>query len=188
MDRYKNFSDLAAHETAFEIICRDRSSDITIIAPHGGLIEPHTSEIACLIAADDFNLFCFNGLKTGSNRDLHITSHRFNHPRALALVEQASVVIAVHGCTHVEPLIYVGGLDTELVEQTCRQFSTRNINHENDIGRYAGINPENICNRGARRKGMQIEISRPLRDSSAAHKTIAAAVRSALVEISNGRG
>ena len=35
---------------------------ITIIAPHGGNIEPHTSEIAALIAADTHNLFCFNGL------------------------------------------------------------------------------------------------------------------------------
>lgn len=188
MDRYTNFRDLAASETAFETICRDRSSDVTVIAPHGGRIEPNTTEIALLIAADDYNLFCFNGLKQGCNRDLHITSHRFNQPEALALVRKSSVVVTVHGCMHVEPVIYVGGLDTDLIEKTCRQLSTRNINHENNAERYAGVNPENICNRGLRGKGMQIEVSRPLRNSPAAHQNIATAVRSALWEINNGRG
>ena len=190
-DRYKNFRDLADCETEFYVQYRDRQSEVSIIAPHGGNIEPNTTEIARLIAADDLNLFCFNGLKAGSNRDLHITSHRFDHPQALTLVRSASIVIAVHGCFVVERVIYIGGLDRELMEETGRQLDRLNLKNECGNKRFAGINPDNICNRGLRRKGMQIEISRPLRDSSAARQDIAAAVRLAcltLMEQENGRG
>ncbi|MCG6930844.1 MAG: poly-gamma-glutamate hydrolase family protein [Desulfofustis sp.] len=188
MDRYKNFSELAAHESAYHIRFVDRNCEVTVIAPHGGRIEPNTSEIAALIAADDCNLFCFNGLKAGSNRDLHITSHRFDHPRALALARKAATVVAVHGCMHTDPIVHLGGLDAELIERTRRRLHACNIVVEPAIRRYAGINPENLCNRGTRRKGMQIEVSRPLRDSPAAHIAIATAVRSALQKQNNGRG
>lgn len=188
MDRYRNFSDLAAHESAYDIHCVDRGSEVTVIAPHGGRIEPNTSEIAALIAADDCNLFCFNGLKAGSNRDLHITSHRFDHPRALALAQKAATVVTVHGCMHTDPVVHLGGLDTELIERTRRRLRACNIGVEPISGRYAGINPANLCNRGTRKRGMQIEVSRPLRDSAAAHITMATAIRAALQEKNNGRG
>ena len=53
-------------------------SRVLIIAPHGGRIEVGTSELAALIAADEHNLFSFEGLKPrGHNRELHITSRCF---------------------------------------------------------------------------------------------------------------
>jgi len=48
-----------------------------------------------LIAADVFSLYCFEGLVSG--RRLHITSARFDEPRALALVESSDIAIGVHG-------------------------------------------------------------------------------------------
>lgn len=188
MDRYRNFRDLAANETEFQVICHDRKAPVTVVAPHGGRIEPNTSEIAHLIAADDHNLFCFNGRKQGSNRDLHITSHRFDNPQALALVQTASIVLSIHGCSVTRPIIYVGGLDTSLINKTCRQLSMFKINTESNVDRFAGINPKNICNRGLWKKGMQIEISRPLRDSPAARQDISAAVRIALLKEVSERG
>lgn len=188
MEPYNNFNELAAHETEFEVICCDRGSDVSIIAPHGGRIEPNTTEIACLIAGDYYNLFCFNGLKKKNNRYLHITSHRFDHPQALALAQTSSTVITVHGCTIIDPVIYAGGLDTDLIYETCRQLSSVNLNSEYDAHRYAGVSPDNLCNRGTRRKGMQLEVSRVLRDSPAAHEKIASAVRLALMAKRNGRG
>jgi phage replication-related protein YjqB (UPF0714/DUF867 family) len=53
-------------------------SDVCIIAPHGGKIEKWTSEIATALAGDDYNLYLFEGLKRAKNRDLHITSSRFD--------------------------------------------------------------------------------------------------------------
>jgi phage replication-related protein YjqB (UPF0714/DUF867 family) len=34
-----------------------------------------------------------------------------------------------------------------------------------ETGRYAGVSPANICNRGRRRAGVQLEITRVLRDA-----------------------
>ena len=48
-DRYNCFADLANHEERnkdYKISARDIGSNITIIAPHGGKIEPGTSDIA----------------------------------------------------------------------------------------------------------------------------------------------
>ena len=116
-DRYRNFEELSSCESGFGVQVRDRASEVTILAPHGGRIEPNTSEVAALIAGDYYNLFCFNGLKENDNRDLHITSHRFDHPQALSLVSTSSYVVAVHGCTVNKPVVYLGGLDEQLINQ-----------------------------------------------------------------------
>jgi len=188
MDTYSRFSDLAARESEFDVTVIDRTSDVTILAPHGGRIEPNTTEIATLIAGDEYNLFCFNGRKNSGNHTLHLTSHRFDHPRALKLVQSSSYVVCIHGCSIAERLIYIGGLDRELVEQTCSQLSRIDINTISGDRRYGGVNPDNLCNRGYRKKGMQLELSRPLRDCPKDYATIASAVRTALAEIKNGRG
>jgi phage replication-related protein YjqB (UPF0714/DUF867 family) len=183
MDRYQNFKDLAAGETAFQIDCCDRGSDVTILAPHGGNIEPHTTEIGTLIAGSDYNLFCFNGHKEECNRDLHITSHLFDHEQALSLVSTASFVIAVHGCAIATPLVYLGGLDTRLIGLISHHMQLNRITTYSDSPRYAGTHSLNICNRGYRRQGVQLEFSRGIRDSREARDRSAAAVRSAISEI-----
>lgn len=89
-DRYGSFSALLEHEIEgvdYRIRMEDRSSRVAIIAPHGGLVEPATSQIALGIAADSFSFYCFEGL--GADRlhhELHITSEHFDEPTALSLV------------------------------------------------------------------------------------------------------
>jgi phage replication-related protein YjqB (UPF0714/DUF867 family) len=53
---------------------------VAVIAPHGGGIEPGTSELATAIAGDDFSLYLFEGLKSAGNGELHITSTNFDEP------------------------------------------------------------------------------------------------------------
>lgn len=180
MDRYQSFGELAQHESEFSIEVADRESPVTVIAPHGGNIEPHSTDIARSIAADDFNLFCFNGLKPADNRDLHITSHRFDHPLALALVNKAAIVISVHGCTCRDCIVYLGGLDHHLIADIASQLGRRNISCEPAHPKFRGSAKDNICNRGRRGTGVQLEISRGLRDSAAAHEQIGGAVRAAV--------
>lgn len=182
MDRYLNFKELTACETAFSVDCFDRGSDVTICAPHGGNIEPHTAEIAALIAGSDFNLYCFNGYKTENNRDLHITSHRFDHDQALTLVSSAAIVVVIHGCKTMEPIIHLGGLDIPLITAISRHMDGEKVAHTTDAGRYRGKHPENICNRGRHGRGVQLEISRGVRDSRALRCRTATAVRSAIEE------
>jgi len=181
MDRYLNFNELKKYENDFTVVCHDRNADVTIVAPHGGKIETHTSEIAALIAADDCNLFCFNGMKEKNNQDLHITSHRFDHKLAVDLVKNSSVVITIHGCTDKHSVIYLGGLDGPLLDKIADELALENIRNLPGSQRFAGTSKNNICNRGIRKKGVQIEISRPLRDSQEANQIISAAVRRAIV-------
>ena len=185
MDKYQNFEELISQESEYRIEVVDRASDVTIIAPHGGRIEPHTAETAALIAGDRYNLFCFHGLKQDDNYDLHITSHRFDHPRALEVVSKARFVISVHGCTDIEPVAYLGGLDTELIDQICMELTTRRIENQCNFERFGGIHQHNICNRGLFKGGVQLELSRGIRDSEMACTKVVEAVQSALEQIKN---
>ena len=48
VDKYRYFAELLAGEAAgaFSVVSDDRGSRIAIVAPHGGGIEPGTSEVA----------------------------------------------------------------------------------------------------------------------------------------------
>jgi phage replication-related protein YjqB (UPF0714/DUF867 family) len=67
------------------------------VAPHGGGIEPGTSELADAIAGSDLSFYTFEGLKSSGNTDLHITSTRFDEPMCLTLLASSSVVVTLHG-------------------------------------------------------------------------------------------
>jgi phage replication-related protein YjqB (UPF0714/DUF867 family) len=185
VDKYQNFEELARREREYRIEVVDRDSEVTIIAPHGGRIEPHTAEIAAHIAGDHYNLFCFHGLKSDDNHDLHVTSHRFDHPRALEMVRAAHHVIAVHGCTVIEPKVYLGGLDTELIDQIQKELSALRLDSEYSFKRLSGTHQLNICNRGKSRRGVQLELSRGVRDSEALRAQVTRAVQSALEKRKN---
>lgn len=183
LDKYQNFEELSRNESDFRVEVCDRSSDVTIIAPHGGRIEPNSSEIAALIAGDTYNLFCFNGLKPEHNQELHLTSHRFDHPRALELVGRSSHVIAVHGCTVDKPVAYVGGLDTGLIDWISRELSGAQIDNERCPPRFRGTHRDNICNRSRFRRGVQLELSRGIRDYESTRRAVATAVRTAISQL-----
>lgn len=156
-------------------------SRVAIIAPHGGLIEVGTSEIAGLIAGTDYSLFCFEGLKShGHNRDLHITSHRFDHPECLAMAAEREVVLSVHGCMG-RAQIFVGGLDVELAERLSNALAAAGFDVISDGHKYPGRHPLNICNRGLRRMGAQLEITHDLR-APEHRETIARSVRAAIAD------
>jgi phage replication-related protein YjqB (UPF0714/DUF867 family) len=180
MDKYSCFRELTHYENDFELEFCDRNSSVTILAPHGGRIEPHTTEIARLIAGDTYNYFCFNGRKEGCNKDLHITSHRYDAGQAILLVNKSLTVIAVHGCSSEKSILFLGGLDTHLKKHIAAELKTNNIAVDQSSSAYGGTHSNNICNRGITGKGVQLECSRPLRDSSQNRLTIATAIRRAL--------
>jgi len=187
MGKYASFADLAEHETYGLDFCVrhcDRpGSPVAILAPHGGLIEAGTSEIAGLIASDDHSLFCFEGLKgRGRNRELHITSHRFDHPVCLALAAGREIVLSVHGCMgHAQ--IFLGGLDVQFTHRLAHEFGAAGFDVVSDGHRYPGRHPMNICNRGLRGKGAQLEITYDLRAPRHRH-SLAAAARAAIAAFS----
>ncbi len=163
-DKYKNFQALAKCEVEgsdFTIEVENRETRFAVVAPHGGTIEPQTSELTRKIAAADFSFYCFNERKSGKERrSLHITSHRFDEPRALKLVASAETVIGIHGCKNDEgeDLILLGGLDTKLLAVIQKQLIAAEYCCLTTGHKFPATNPLNICNRGTSRQGAQIEI------------------------------
>jgi phage replication-related protein YjqB (UPF0714/DUF867 family) len=166
-DLYGSYADLAAGEAEgvdYRIRVIDRASPIAVVAPHGGRIEAGTSQTTALIAADVFSLYCFEGLVSG--RRLHITSARFDEPRALALVESSDIAIGVHGrADHGDHrTIWLGGLHESLRDAIGAAlervgFKTSTEHH------MQGKAPGNICNRGRLRAGVQLELPMSLRNA-----------------------
>ena len=182
-DRYSSFKELQRHETLdkdYTLALQDAGSRVTIIAPHGGKIEPRTSDLAKRLAGDNYNFYCFEGIKDKDNACLHITSHRFDEPAAVDLVSKSRIVVAVHACTGTAGLVHIGGLNKRLGRMIAVELQDRAINVSFDHPRFQGSNPDNICNRGATGIGVQLEVTRDLRDDPQKVSLIARAVRAAL--------
>jgi phage replication-related protein YjqB (UPF0714/DUF867 family) len=187
-DKYASFAELQSAERLgadYTVTVLERASArALIIAPHGGHIEIGTSELATLIAGEEYSLFTFDGLKSrGRNRDLHITSHNFDHPECIALAARHSIVLAVHGCKGEASQIYVGGLDEELRALLTRRLRAAGFPVIAQGHKYPGQHRLNICNRGARGRGVQLELTLDLRVPEK-RALIAPIVREALAEFS----
>lgn len=183
---YRGFADLAKSQVRgkdYEIVVCPRGSRVVVIAPHGGRIEPGTSEIARAIAGDDFNLYLFEGIKpSGNYTSLHLSSHFFDEPQCLDLVAQCHFVVAIHGCTGADERVLLGGLDDTLKSQLASALAEANVAAEITKHRFPGTDPNNICNRGYSGRGTQLELTDPLR-GSASEARVVSAVRSVLVDV-----
>jgi phage replication-related protein YjqB (UPF0714/DUF867 family) len=165
---YKNFEELAQREVEgkdFQIRHHTRDERVLIMAPHGGKIEPTTSRIAEAISGENYSYYSFEGIKEEGNGVLHIESHLFDEPRGLQAVQKADIVITVHGqLDHKEGFIMVGGLYLDLRSEVRRRLKAADFQTRTPPEGLQGIDPENICNRGKLKGGVQLEVSRRERD------------------------
>jgi phage replication-related protein YjqB (UPF0714/DUF867 family) len=165
-DKYPNFESLVASETesAFSVFLRRAGTSVAIVAPHGGGIEPGTSEIALALAGRDLSYYVFEGVKARGNGDLHITSTNFDDPRCLSLLDTANLVITVHGENSGDEVAYIGGRDSAAVALLHRSLLSRGfktLQHTNPG--LQGLHADNLCNKGRSGSGVQMELSRGLR-------------------------
>jgi len=75
MEKYSNFEELKKKEKEgqdYQIQYRQGRTGIAVIAPHGGGIEPGTSEIADRVAGEDHAFYSFEGWKR-QGKDCHNT-------------------------------------------------------------------------------------------------------------------
>jgi phage replication-related protein YjqB (UPF0714/DUF867 family) len=186
-DTFLCFDDLARNylegvDYAIHITQRDRSC-AAVLAPHGGRIEGRTSEVARLIAGDEHSLYLFEGLRqTGDNFDcLHLASHYFDEPRALALISNCDTVVAVHGYAASGADVLLGGLNARLKRDIAQALAGAGVSYQMDGHRFPGSHPRNICNRGRSGEGVQLELSEELRKRGE-WSGLARAVRSVLDE------
>ena len=165
---YQSFKELADHEVEgqdYRIRIELRDPCGLIMARHGGKIEPATSEIAEAIADMDYSFYGFEGVKADGNSVLHIESHLFDEPCALQAVEKANIVVTVHGqIDQKKEFVMIGGLNTCLRSAIEHQLEVSGFQTRRPAKRLMGTDPMNICNRGKSRQGVQLEISRKVRD------------------------
>jgi phage replication-related protein YjqB (UPF0714/DUF867 family) len=166
MKAFQSYFELIRHEQEgvdFLVTARPRGSSIAVLAPHGGGIEPGTSELARCVAEERYSLYCFESLKQQGSKRLHIPSTLFDEPRCIEIIRSVSTVVALHGCRDLAPLIYVGGLDGRLKELFIEALSQGGFTAAEDNTIHSGREPLNVCNRGKSGRGVQLEISYGLR-------------------------
>ena len=168
-DTYKSFHELQSFEREGEDWAReyvDRGSPFLVMAPHGGWIEPFTTEVARAVARDDLSFYTFLGLKESGNHTLHLTSHRFDEPLAQRAASSAHWILTIHGERSTDRgFVMVGGLWRPFRRALVRAFEEAGIPVEGPREGLAGVNPRNICNCGQAGAGGQLEISGGLRRS-----------------------
>ena len=157
---------LAQVEGADFNVCVQRrpESAVAVLAPHGGAIEAGTSEIARAVAGSEFNLYLFEGIRpSGNYAALHLTSHCFDEPRALGLLSACDHVVTIHGCRGDTPRALLGGLDLGLKKRISQAITAVGVESHLSGHPYHAVHPRNICNRGRRGAGVQIELTSALR-------------------------
>jgi phage replication-related protein YjqB (UPF0714/DUF867 family) len=165
-DKYPNFYWLRhAEGEHFRIERADGAgrSNIAIVVVHGGKIEPGTSELARAVALDEHPFYLFEGLKPTRNRDLHISSARFDDPVLDSLLGRVRAALSLHGEASDDEIIYLGGLNQDFGRRVASALSEAGFRVERPMNpAISGLSPFNVCNR-PREQGVQLEISRGLR-------------------------
>lgn len=173
MDKYQDYNALRkCHRegTDYVILLRKADTRLAVMAPHGGGIEPGTVDIADAVADGDLTFYAFKGLMKSGNRILHLGSSRFDEPVGLSVADQAEIVVTIHGCRGNIPEILIGGSQAVLKETLCQSLILAGFRAR--ISAQAGLrgmDPENICNRFAHHGGVQLELTRGLREAMFYH-------------------
>ena len=148
----------------WKIESKKDNEDIVIFAPHGGSIEPGTTELAQATSEiGSYSYFSFLGLKSSNNFQLHITSTNYDEPTLLDMQKYAKYSVAYHGASGEEPMVLIGGADFDLRKAVAEEFDKYNIPNQPAPKDLAGKNPSNIVNRNLRGQGLQLELTMGLR-------------------------
>ena len=74
-------------------------------------------------------------------------------------------MVSVHGqIDQNEEFVMVGGLNASLRSEIIQQLETAGFQTRPPTEGLMGTDPRNICNRGRSRRGVQLEVSRKVRD------------------------
>lgn len=98
-------------------------SNVIIVAPHGGNIEKGTTELTKMVAKHNhYDYYSFTVLNQQNPEKFHVTSSHYNDPTLLNMVKSKDFAVSIHGAKGDKPVIYLGGLDTELKEAIKQQL------------------------------------------------------------------
>lgn len=167
-DVYPDFAALSRNKKEgvdFVVETSDRRSKVCVLAIHGGKIEEGSDVLARAIAGDDLSFYIFIARQKSRNHELHVTSARFDDPRAVALVKESESCLSIHGFEEDDrDVLCVGGGNDAYRASVAKalSYSGLPLTVETPCARFGGSASSNIVNRGAK-GGVQIEISTRLR-------------------------
>jgi phage replication-related protein YjqB (UPF0714/DUF867 family) len=176
----------------YDVAVTNAGSGVTVLSFHGGKIERHTSVISSELARlygwnrYDFDAHataqCLTGTHDNDFKKLHITSTKFDDPRAVALVAAHPKAVAIHGHgrSYSKGAICVGGKDAaarnafrNYVEDNAAAWSADELKaidvftapSGTDCGavELRGESEANLVNRTSSRAGLQLELHLDLR-------------------------
>jgi phage replication-related protein YjqB (UPF0714/DUF867 family) len=176
------------HERFDDTLARtDDVPKTTVLAPHGGGIEPGTSELCLAVAGYHpaslpqippagvtFDYWMFEGLRETGNSELHVTSTGCDDGVAVSLCASSLNALALHGflprlpdMSEDDQVVLVGGGHTilrgYLLEGLGKAgFDARDADQHGELDGDASCN---IVNRTLLGMGAQLELSKPLRDA-----------------------
>jgi phage replication-related protein YjqB (UPF0714/DUF867 family) len=166
-----------------------RTDDVpktTILAPHGGGIEPGTSELCLAVAGHHpanlpqippagvtYDYWMFEGLRELGNAALHVRSTGCDDGVAVSLCAGSLNALALHGFRPEPPdfpedgqVVLVGGGNTILRGYLLEGLRNADFDAR-DAGQHGELDGDakcNIVNRTLLGMGAQLELSTPLRD------------------------
>ena len=165
---YKSFSDLLKGKKEgvhFQRHWKDLDTSLIIIAPHAGGIEPGTGKLARAIAGNQFSYYLFEGVQETGNKELHISSTRFDDPICLELTEKSDYAVVIHGCIGSSETIYVGGRNHHFKQMMIDELKNEGFPASLDNTKHKGTFKSNLCNTCATNKGLQFEITESFRST-----------------------
>ena len=176
------------HERFDDTLARtDDVPKTTILAPHGGGIEPGTSELCLAVAGYHpaglpqipaagviYDYWMLEGLRDSGNPELHVTSTGCDDGVAVSLCAGSLNALALHGFQPGPPdmseddqVVLVGGGNTTLRGYLLEGLRTADFDAR-DADQHGELNGDatcNIVNRTLLGMGAQLELSTPLRDA-----------------------
>jgi phage replication-related protein YjqB (UPF0714/DUF867 family) len=181
------------HERFDDTLARtDDTPKTVILAPHGGGIEPGTSELCLAVAGYHpanlpqvppagvtYDYWMFEGVREDDNRQLHVTSTGCDDDLAVSLCTGSLNALALHGFSPKPPdfseddqVVLVGGATPDSTPNALRDFLLDGLCDAHfdarkpaGHGELDGNDKCNIVNRTMLGMGAQLELSTPLRDA-----------------------
>jgi phage replication-related protein YjqB (UPF0714/DUF867 family) len=176
------------HERLDDTLARtDDVPRTTVLAPHGGGIEPGTSELCLAVAGYHpanlprilpagvtYDYWMFEGIRELGNAALHVRSTGCDDGVAVSLCAGSLNALALHGFRPQPPdfseddqVVLVGGGNTVLRGYLLEGLRDAGFD-ASDAGQHGELDGDarcNIVNRTLLGMGAQLELSTPLRDA-----------------------
>lgn len=169
---YPYFRALAAAKTLgidYDIKCRYGVGDYLVyIAIHGGAIEAPTSQLVTYCAGTSGAYYSFEALSELTADSLALPAVTFDEPFCQVNVANSSRAVSIRGVDdqrEADEVVYISGLDDVLVALLTQELSAAGFVCDTPPLRFEGSDPQNIVNKTKINAGVQLDLTRSLRQS-----------------------